>query len=234
MLNEILKEENINAYLKYFSLDSKKYSFYKIFYTVIFLIIYSLITLIVENNLLFLGLPIVLFIGFKFPYIRLIMQKKKQDLIVSYLFPEFLQSFMALLTSSGNIYKALIASIPYTEDPIKSKLEKLVKNLQKSNDREHYMEFAKFIGSNEAIMIMDMIYQFSERGIKREAFLELENYIQSIVENKTNELIQKKINNMFVFGFIPTVMSIVFTLGLSGILLVYYISKINGALNFPS
>src|SRR5690625_768134 len=202
---QLVKEKYLNAYLEYFDRDKKQFTFYRIIYGSVLFFIFATGVLLLQEYLWFLVTPIAFFIGYKMPYWSLISSKKKSDLTVSFLFPQFLQSFMALLQSSGNIYQTLKVTTDYINDPLKSELEKLVNNIEEGNHRDDYMAFANFIGTNEAYMIMDMIYQFSEFGVKKEAINELESYVQSLQENKVNELIERKMLSVEKYGYTPKI-----------------------------
>lgn len=234
MLAELLKETNLEVYLRYFQRDAKPFKIIRIIYGLLFLMFFATSALLFENYLLLIGSPIVAIIGYKFPYLNLILRKEKQNLIVSFLFPEFLQSFMALLSSSGNVYQTLVASVPHVGEPIKSELEKLIRNIEKENKREYYLEFAEYIGTSEAYMILDLIYQFSEFGIKKDALQQIEQYIQSIVENKTEELIEKKMSVMDVLSFPPLLISLVLVFGFAVVLFLYYMQDVSDVLKVVS
>ena len=156
--------------------------------------------------------------------------KKKNDLVTSFLFPQFLQSFMGLLASSGNIYQTLKLTVDYVNDPLKSELEKLVARIEKDNKREYYLEFAETINNSEAYMIMDIIYQFSEYGVKKDTLDNLKNYIQRLDENKVNELIDRKLLSAEKYGFVGIFIGMFFVLGYTGTIMAYYLQDVIKAL----
>lgn len=231
MIAEMWKETHIDAYMRYFSKEKKTFTRTRYLYAILFFIMYAMVVLMLKNYVFFAGLPIAFLIGYKMPYLNLMLLKEKQDLTVSFLFPQFLQSFMALLSSSGNVYQALKATIPYTEEPLKEELEKLVKNIEKENKRDDYLAFAEFIGTSEAYMIIDMIYQFSEFGIKKDALREMQGYIQSLQENKTDELITRKMTEMDKLGFAPIFISLFLVGGFAVVIFLHYMQDVMDALS---
>lgn len=158
-----------------------------------------------------IAMPIVGFLGYKVPYIELINRKGKEDLIKQYMFPTFLRYFISLLDTQGNVYQTLKATVPYMKDPLKTEVASLVLKLEKQNvnSRDAFMDFAEYIGSSEAHMVMGMIYEFNEEGISKDDIRELEDMIKNLQENKTDELIEQKVlsmdkhaNPIMVYGLI--------------------------------
>lgn len=231
MLAELWKESLLDAYLEYFKKTKKEFNTARYIYGSILFLIFAVGFLMIGKYVYLLLTPIAFFIGFKLPYFSLMSSKKQVDLVVSFLFPQFLQNFMALLPSSGNVYQTLKVTTEYMNDPIKSQLEVLVKKIEQSNDREHYLEFAEFIGSSESYMIMDMIYQFSEFGVKKESLDYLRNYIQGLDENKVNELINKKMVASEKYGYTGIFIGMFFVLGYTGVIFIHYFKYVMDALS---
>lgn len=234
MFTELLKESLLTAHLNYFKKKKSNFLITRILYGIIITLIFSMVVMILKNYLLFIGLPVVFFIGWKYAYFNLLLSKRKLDVKNSYLFPQFLQSFIALLSSSGNVYQALKETVRYTSEPINHELEKLVHKIEKGNNRKDYLAFAEYVGSSEAYMIMNMIYQFSEQGVEKESLRELENYIQNLQENKVDELIQSKMLSSEKFGMIPIFISLFLVGGFAVVIFMYYMSDVSKALNVIS
>ncbi|GIN75115.1 flagellar assembly protein FlaJ [Bacillus licheniformis] len=232
MIIEILKEKHLNLYLNYFGKTRKSYEINKWLITFLVFFIYSMIVIFLKQFLIFLALPVVLLAANKFAYINLVARKKKDDLLKTYLFPEFLRCFICLLGVSGNVYSTLKATVPYVKEPLKAELQKLITNIERDNDRRHYIEFANSIGNSEASMVMSMIHEFSEFGIQKDALQQLEQFIERLQENKTNELIERKVREMDKYSVPPVVLSVLFVLSFAVALFVYYMSQIQGSLNF--
>ncbi|GAA2776160.1 hypothetical protein GCM10010451_68710 [Streptomyces virens] len=137
--------------------------------------------------------------------------------------------FISLLSTQGNVYQTLKATIPYIHEPMKSKLEKLVEDLdrQNINNREAFLEFAESIGSSEAFMIMEMIFEFHEEGINKEDVQELENTINNLQQNKINELIEYKVNQMGKHANPILVYGLIFIFLFTGITMIAYLSQLN-------
>ncbi|WP_121639688.1 flagellar assembly protein FlaJ [Virgibacillus sp. Bac330] len=228
---ELIREEQREAYLAYFNRSQKKFSQMRWILGIVLFLLFAIGVLILQKPMWLIGSPVAFFIGYKLPYLDLMLNKKKNDLLMSFLFPQFLQSFMALQSSSGNIYQTLKETVNYTNEPLKKELKKLVKRIEQDNNREAYIDFAKYIGSAEAYMIMDKIYQFSEFGVKADALRELQNYIQSIHENKTNELIDSRMTAMENLAIPPILISLFIVGSFAVVIFMYYMEDVMDAMN---
>ncbi|WP_053071872.1 hypothetical protein [Ornithinibacillus contaminans] len=225
---EVLTERNKGVYFDYFRINEKKFFSNRLLMAIMFLAIYLLLIYSFNNWYLLIGIPFSMLIGFKLPYLKLISMKNKDDIIKQYAFPTFLRYFIALVGVKGNVYQTLKAVIPYVNAPIQAELEKLVNNLDKNNvsNRDAYMLFADFIGSSEARMIVEMIYQFDEEGINKEELRELENTIEQLQENKTNELIDYKVSTMEIHANPIILYTILYVLGFTVLVFIAYLSEL--------
>lgn len=197
-MNEVLTEKNKEFYFDYFQINPKKFLGKRILLATMFTFLYIFFLTFTDNILLYLGVPIVALIGYKIPYLEIVNQKERSSIVVQYSFPTFLRYFISLLDTQGNVYRTLKATIPYVNNPLKAEIEKLIDKMEESNvnTRDAFMEFAEFIGTSEARMIMGMIYEFNEEGINKQDIKELENTVEQMQENKTNELIEYSVNRM--------------------------------------
>ncbi|HBT71428.1 MAG TPA: flagellar assembly protein FlaJ [Lysinibacillus sp.] len=231
MFNELLKERLLDAHLEFFRKDKKKFLIHRILYAVVVTMLYAMVIMVIKMPIWLIGLPVAFFIGWKFAYLKLLSTKNNIDVKNSFLFPQFLQSFIALLPSSGNVYQTLKTTLNYTPDPLDKELIKLIQKIEKGNDRNAYLAFANYIGSSEAYMVMNMIYQFSEQGVEKESIQELERYIQNLQENKVDELIQHKMNASDKFGLFPILISLFLVIGFAGVVFMHSMTNVTDALN---
>lgn len=192
---EWLLEKHRDNYLRYFNISKKAFLKKRLMTTFIILLLYLVILIVSFNYWLVVAIPLVAFFGYKLPYLELLNRKKHVDIIKEHMFPTFLRYFISLIGTHGNVYQTLKATIPYMQEPIRSELIKLVKKLEAKNvnNYEAFIEFGDFIGSAEAHMIMNMIHQFDEEGIKKSSLEELELTVKNLQENKINELIDLKV-----------------------------------------
>ncbi|QTB28874.1 flagellar assembly protein FlaJ [Lysinibacillus sphaericus] len=231
MFNELLKERLLDAHLEFFRKDKKKFLIHRILYAVVVTMLYAMVIMVIKMPIWLIGLPAAFYLGWKFAYLKLLSTKNNIDVKNSFLFPQFLQSFIALLPSSGNVYQTLKATTYYTPDPLDKELIKLIQKIENGNDRNAYLAFADYIGSSEAYMVMNMIYQFSEQGVEKESIQELERYIQNLQENKVDELIQHKMNASDKFGLFPILISLFLVIGFAGVIFLHYMTNVTDALN---
>lgn len=225
---DFLLERNRRNYLDYFNITPGYFLRRRIMTTIILTVLYGVILWLYPNPKLFLLLPLVMFFGYKLPYIELLRMKKHENIIKEYMFPTFLRYFLALIETKGNVYQTLVATIPYMEEPIKSELIKLVQRLDDSSmdSREAFLDFAEFIGSSEAYLIMGMIYEFNEEGIIKKELDELDNTVTILQENKTNELIEHKANSLFKHADPIVAGGLAYVIAYTIILIIAYASQI--------
>lgn len=232
-MTEVLLERNRELYFSHFNINEKKFFKKRLLIALLFFLIYSVFIFRYPSWWLVAGVPIVMLIGFKLPYLELISKKDKQDIIKQYEFPTFLRYFISLLSTHGNVYQTLKATIPYINDPMRSDLKILVEKLEQQNieNRQAFIEFAEKIKSSEAVMIMEMIYEFHEEGINKDDIKELENTIKSLQENKINELIEFKVNKMGKHANPIMIYGLIFIFLFTGITLMAYLMQLNLSLN---
>lgn len=195
-LMELLFEQNRNMYLEYFNMTKKDLFIQRLKVMLAMTFLFGVIFYYYnDSSLVWLLFPLLLFIGYKIPYYILIQLKSKEDIIRDMMFPTFLRYFVSLIGTQGNVYQTLRAIVRYIEDPIKSELIKLIKKLDDKDYENYqaYMDFANFIGSSEAYMIMGVIHRFDEEGINKKELQELELMVKNLQENKVNEAIERKV-----------------------------------------
>lgn len=231
MITELIREARLKDTLKYYKKESSNFLKVRLIFAIAYMLLASMFIVYMQRYDLFYIPIIALIVGYKIPYYNLLSKRKKDDFLNSYLFPEFLQSFDALLPISGNVYQTFVGVLPYTREPLKGRLEDLIVKIEQGNKREDYLEFAEYIGTGESYMIMDMIYQFSEYGVKKEALKELREYISEIQKNKVDEMIERKMSSMEYLGYIPIFISLFTVIGFAGVLFMYYMGGISGSIS---
>lgn len=173
---DLFSEKYRDNYLEYFKISKKEFFKKRIITTSALLILHFIIMAKFYNHWLLIATPVVAYFGYKIPYYDLLKLKKHDDIIKEHMFPTFLRYFAVLIDTQGNVYQTIKATIPYMEEPLRSELVKLVKKLDSPDYKNHdaFMEFAEFVGSSESSMIMNVIYQFHEEGVKKAELHELE------------------------------------------------------------
>lgn len=225
MLSELISEQELDKVLGYFGRNKRKFSIIRAIYGVLFGIIGLGVFIYLKDFTYLILVPALALLGYKLPYHGLLTEKKKRDTLNSHMFPQFVTNFLASLPTSGNVYQTLVETLPFTEDPMRRELEKLIGNIEEKNDREDYLDFAEYVGTSDAYMVMDVIYQFSEYGIKSDALRELQVYILELEKNKMDELIERKIVGMDYIGYIPIFISMFMLMGFAGVLIYHYLQE---------
>lgn len=229
-MKELFVEKSLDFYLHFLNVNKRKFWTQRIVLSV-FIFVMLLFFFLASKITLFLILsPVLTYLVYKIPYFKIIGAKNHVDIVNSFLFPHFLRTFLSLLATQGNVFQTLVATIPYLDDPLKSEVEKLIKKIGEKNDRKYYLEFAEYVGSNEAYLIMSMIYEFSIVGTNSDLLSALENYINSIQTNKMTELKRYKLNKMEKHANIPVYISVGFVLVFTFSLMYFYISNMSNLL----
>lgn len=212
MIQEILKETHLDAYLDYFGFTHKEFKKEKMKYALMLVAVGLIIAVIAKTIIMIPVIAILAFLGYKFPYLNLMQMMSHNNLKREILFPQFLRTFMALLSSQGNPYQTLVKSTEYMKDPIKTDLEKLIILIEDDNDLKHYVEFADKIGTSDAQMVMSMIYSFTKSGIVFEELEELERTIETMKTTKMKDLVTRKTNKQETYANYVVMLSIFFVM----------------------
>lgn len=231
MLIELLSEKNRVINLKKYEKSAKTFLTSRLLHIVLMLLLVGMAFYVTKELKILALVPVAAVVGYKLPYYNLLAYHEKRNRLNRQLFPEFLVTFIALLPTSGNVYQTLVAALPYTKDPLRSSLEKLITKIEDNNNREDYLEFAETVGTSESFMLMDMMFQFSEYGIKKESFTEMQRFSQELDKNIMAELIDQKINGMESLGLAPVFIALFFIISFAGVIGWHYLSGVSGIIS---
>lgn len=169
--------------------------------------------------------------GWKFKYIQLRGAVKEQNAQLDMMFPEFLQTFIALLEASptNNITSVLETSIPYLKQPVRQQVLKIVNRVYENgtdeNVRDAMMTFAEYIGNVEATRIMDIINSMYVSGANPQVLKELDEKVQAMNANKVRTYVEKKSKGLQSLSMPSLVLGIVFVFGFLGVVGSEYLSR---------
>lgn len=174
------------------------------------------------------GLLIGGFIGFKVIYFRLMNEVKNRMGIRKAQFPEFLKYFNSLITvNNNNIVRTLESTLEYVPEPLNSEIQKLVDRAYENEGREAFMDFARFIGTSEAIMIMGVLSDFNEHGVDSHKLRDMEDTVAKMKENIINQKIIRQANAIEKYANTSLLASIGFVVLFVGTIFVQLISDLN-------
>lgn len=148
-----------------------------------------------------LGILIVValtYIGYKIKYKELIDLANQQDSRVGLIFPEFLQVFIGMLevNPSGGVYQALKLSIPYIKNPVKSRVIRLVFAISEDgstqNVRRALQEFGQYVGSVDAISVLDIVYTMYVDGVDPRTLDMAAQKIEELNRNTVDSYVEAK------------------------------------------
>lgn len=225
MFKSVFAEKELQNYLTHFKLNKKAFTRDRLLLGFGLMIAFVLIAIMLDDPALY-ALAFLGFVGgYKYPYYNLYMRKVNEDELKGYVFPQFLRAFLTLMSTQGNIYQTLRECIPQVDEPIRSKLIELTEKIETNNDYMHYWEFAEFIGTTEAQMVMSMIHGFSESGARKEELEELERMIEDIQVNKMAVVIRQKASQQERYTGYPILLTVGFVLVFAATVLVQNITK---------
>ncbi|MGG0656470.1 hypothetical protein [Rummeliibacillus pycnus] len=212
-MKEFFIEKDLPYLLEYFKFNNRKFNRTRYVYALALGLICLILALKVQHIYGVL-IPVFMIIGYKTPYYNVKRMKSSEDLVKQLMFPSLIRHFISLTETEGNVYKTLEKCQTYAKTPLKEKLGVLLSKLGRTEEenQQAFMEFADFIGSYEAIMIMSMIYEFEREGIQKEGLVELENVLSQLQENKIEEMINKKSSKMLSFATPVLIYSMAFVM----------------------
>lgn len=170
------------------------------------------------------------YIGYKLKYKELMDLAKQQDNKVVMSFPEFLQVFIGMIevNPSGGVMNALKMSIPYIKNPVKSRVIRLVYAItadgSTQNVRVALQEFGQYVGSVDAIRILDMIYTMYVDGVDPRTLDIAAEKIEELNRNSINSFVEKKKKSLNLKSMPALLMGIGFVFGFVGVVGVQYLT----------
>lgn len=230
MLMDLIFEKNARGIIKHFKGNYTVYTIQKIMVGLLLggIPLAALIFLKVVSIPMAILVGLIGFIvGFKIPYMILLNAMKDEELARRYMFPTFLKYFNSLLSIKATVPSALMESVNYLDEPLKSKVEELALKLEGGLEREYFIDFAEYVGGGESMMVMSMLYDFMKEGIDQDKLKELELMVQSMQENQINENIKARTRAMEKYANPPLLASIGFVFMFIGVLFMELISNLN-------
>lgn len=198
---ELFTESMRNTYLDAFQKDRKKFLTNRILLAILVAVVSYFVAFSFGLSLAISISSAVggLLVGYKIPYMQILVQKSNEDVVKSFMFPQFLRFFIGLFTTKVNVYQTLIETSKYVDEPLYTALMDFIDDIGEENDYARYVEFANFIGTTDAQLVMSMIYNFSEKGAVPEELLELERTSKKILDNKFEEAVMYKAGKQEVY-----------------------------------
>jgi len=237
-MKEIITESKREYYFTRLYIDVELFKRQRLTYMAIFgalgVLISLLLTIVGGLGILgiLLGLFLTIFmgyIGYKWKYKELMDLAKLQDAKVGLIFPEFLQVYIGMLevNPTGGVLNAMKMSIPYIKNPVKSRVIRLVYAISADgsthNVRLALQEFGQYVGSIDAIRILDMIYMMYVDGIDNRTLDMASERIEELNRNSINVYVEKKKKALNLRGVPALIIGVVFVFGFVGILAVQYL-----------
>lgn len=192
MFKELLLETMRDTYLDLFEKNKNSFLMTRIVIALGLGVLGFLFTFDFSTTIQIVTAIVLAFGGFKLPYYQLLVTKSNEDVLKTFIFPQFLRFFIGLYATQGNVYLTLQATSQYVDEPLYTELMNFIDDIGEENDYARYVEFADFVGTTDAQLVMAMIYNFSEKGAVQEELDELERASKKILENKFEEAVLYK------------------------------------------
>lgn len=180
---------------------------------------------------IFLGLFVMLasgYFGYKNKYKELIDLANQQDARIGLIFPEFLQVFIGMLevNPNGGIVNALKLSIPYTKNPVKSRVIRLVYDISADgstdNVRRSLQDFGQYVGSIDAIRILDVVYTMYYDGVDTRSLDMASEKVEELNKNTVNTYVESKKKKLNMKSLPAIVLGVAFVFVFVGIVAIQY------------
>lgn len=224
---ELLIEKNHDLYIGYFKYDPKVFKRYRLKQAFLLMLALGVCGLFTMQLSLMIILPIIGFIaGYKYPYHQMMTHKKRDEIMRGYMFPTYLKNFLNILETNGNVYQTFIESIKYTDEPLKSAVQEMVLAIEIDKTQRPFIEFANYVGSQEANQIMGVIYQFTTVGLDTAKLRKLNETVDKLQENKINEMISYKVTSLERFSNFPVIVTLLYTMSFVGTLLFLHFNNV--------
>lgn len=235
---ELITESNRADYYKRLYIDEDLLKKQRLIDAVVFALLGLLFGVgiwMLTKSLIIGGISIVIFAvlfgygGYKRRYVMIRNQAAQQTNKISMMFPEFLQTFIALMDANptASIVTILESSVPYLKAPIKQEVMKLVKAIytdgRDNNVRNAMRVFAQYMNTDEALRIMMLVFSMYEEGSNPAMLRELEDKIDELNKNKVETYISKKGSGLNGKSFPALVCGMFFIFGYIGIVALVYI-----------
>ncbi|PGT89975.1 hypothetical protein [Bacillus thuringiensis] len=246
MLKEIILEENREEYFRSLGINVRLFQRQRVQGVIAFIVLwfalfagqmylngFTSMTLVV-----FISAPLFGYLGWKNQYIKMLQMYKKRKDKLSFMFPEFLTTFISLLgsQSGGNIIQTLRLTGDYVNEPLKAQLNILVESVTKNADPESaynaFMSFANFVGTKEASQVMMLIYEMYIHGTDEGALAELEEKIDRLNDNKLDELVIRKSSRLRSLSIPSLMLTTIFIFIWVGVVLVQVLGRSMNGINF--
>lgn len=198
-MKKLFVENDLELFLDNLKISKRRFIIERIkMATVLPLMIFALVIML-DNPRLLLITPLFAFMGWKMPYFNLVNEKNRNDIIKKNIFPQFLRYFVSLYPTNETVLRTLGAIVPFIDEKnFRDELIKLIESVgvRDVDSSQAYLDFAEFIGTGEARLVMSFLYEFDQMGIKKEELTMLENIVNEMHENSVKELCEYKANKI--------------------------------------
>lgn len=208
-------EDDLIQNLGWLGIDYKKAMKKRILQTLLIFVAMIFLGYTINNNyLMLIAMPVSL-VYYKFLYIQIKNNRKAQILLKRRMFPSFVKKLLILLRTN-NIYMSLKIMVDFTDEPYKTFLLELIKDINEDKSRKPYVDFANKLEFSEANQIMLMVYTFTNITKSDKHLISLDNLISKLNDNELEEAMETKKRTLWLFPnyTILTMLALIFSLAI--------------------
>ena len=206
-------EDDLEVLLGWLGINYKKAMKNRIRNSIIVFLILLVLGILTKKLLIVLLSFVIGLSYYKYQYYLTKKNKKKLIDLKRRMFPNFVKKLLILLRTN-NIYVSLNKLLDFTDEPIKTHLVKLIKEIDDDKSINPYINFANDMEFIEAYQVMIMLYTFSEKTKSKNHLANLENMIFQLYNNEILDIIESKKRMLWMYPnyTILTMMALIFAL----------------------
>ena len=215
LIKNFFVEPDLKNLLEWLGINYKKSMKNRIILSLFFASIFIFLGIYFKS--LYLGFVSV-FVGlgyYKYQYFSVKKRKKQQIALKKRMFPAFVKKILILIRTN-NVYTSFLKMIDYTDEPIKSYLIELVKDIENDKSVIPFNIFANKMEFDDAFQIMSMLYTFSEHAMSKNHLARLESKVSLLYDNEIDDIIESKKRLLWLYPnfCIVAMLGLVFSLAL--------------------
>lgn len=225
LLNSIFIEEDLKQLIDWLGLNYKQTIKKRFTQSLLFVPLAIMIYIATGNIFITTLVALLSLVYYKAQYFQVKYKKSNIIAIKRRMFSPFVKKVLLLLRTN-NTYQSLSLAIDYVDEPIKTYLIELIKEIDEDKSMKPYQNFAKKLEFSEAGQIMNMLYIFNEHSTDERHLSQLEKVISALSANEIDEIIEKKKRSLWIFPNITILSMLAVVFGLAAYMFTSVLSDV--------
>ena len=167
-----------------------------------------------KNLMVVISIALIGLLVVKYEYWNLKNRFKQNASLSQLSFISFFGYILVFLEINFNLYQALVSSLSYISDLVKTDVEILIKQVDDDKTVTPYINFAKKFNSQLVEQICLLLYQFEQNGYDAELLNKFSPLMEKLRAQTMDEYIQNQSSSLDIFGLFPLVSTVVVTIAL--------------------